>query len=257
MTVATGLDTTEPSAGRAALVRWAWRLAPVWCGLGALVLDLALLARRSVRWQEAQAVAAASGDWGDLWHAIRGHEAPHAAADALLKLWIGAAGSGEWAIRAPAALAGAVAVALTCALGTRLLGRVGGLVAAGALATNAIVLAWSQTVGSESLALVAVVLATIALVSALDRPVWRRLALWGVASVAAVAISLLALPAILAHVAAWAARGPRSQWRTPAVTAGVVALSAIAMAAFVATSDADTLAWGAPDGGDLGLDVCG
>jgi hypothetical protein len=39
------------------------------------------------------------------------------------------------------------------------------------------------------------------------------------------------------------------------VTAGVVALSAIAMAAFVATSDADTLAWGAPDGGDLGLDV--
>ena len=194
MTVATpSIDATNPSERRALLERWAWRLAPVWTALGALVINVAFLGRQSLRGVEAQTVDSVTGSWGDLWSAIRGHEAPHALYDVLLKPWLAFAGTDEWAVRFPAAVFAAVAVGLTCALGARLLGRVAGLVAAGVLATSVVVVDWSQRGHGAALALAAVVAATLALVAALERPSWWRWALWGLAGVIAVAASLLAV----------------------------------------------------------------
>ena len=253
---------TAPTVGvtlapgrRAVLEEWAWRLAPVLAGLGALLLNLFLLGRRSLRFEEAQAIAAAGGSWGDLWSAVRDNEAPHALVDALLKGWIAFAGDGEWALRVPAALAGAVAVALTGALGARLFGRVAGLVAAGVLATNVAVLAWSQTARSESFAVAAVVLATLALVAALERPTGWRFGLWAAAAALAVAVSLLALPVVVAHAVACAVARPRADWRAPAAAAALVGAVALAVALLVATAAAGTITGGLPDGRELGFEM--
>ena len=232
------IDATDPSERRALLESWAWRLAPVWTALGSLVINICFLGRQSLRMEEAQSVASVSGSWGQLWDELRGHEAPHALYDVLLKPWLAVAGTGEWAVRFPAALTGAVAVGLTCALGTRLLGRVAGVVAAGVLGTSVVVVDWSQRGHGAALALAAVVAATLALVAALERPVWWRWAVWALAGALAVAVSLLAVSVLAAHAAAYLTYRPRPGWRTPAVALGAVAVVALASVALVLASDA-------------------
>lgn len=236
---------------RAELERWAWTLAPVWTALGALLLDLFLLGRRSLRFEEAQALDAAGGSWSYLWAALRDDEAPHAVVDVVLKGWIALGGDSEWMLRLPAAVAGAIAVGLTCLLGTKLLSRGAGLVAAGVLATNAGVVAWSQTARSESFVLAAVVLATLAFVGALERPARWRWALWSLATALSLAVSLLAVPVVAAHAVTFLVRRPRPEWRAPAVALAAVAAVACTTALLVGT--AATIAGGLPDGRELGL----
>jgi mannosyltransferase len=247
------VGVTLASGRQTALREWAWRLAPVLAGLVALLLNVILLGHRSLRFEEAQGLAATRGSWGDLWSAVRGHEAPHALVDVALKGWVSVAGDDEWSLRLPAAVAGAVAVGLVCLLATRMYGRVAGLVAAGVLATNAAVLAWSQTARSESFLLATVVLATLALVAAVERPTWWRVSLWGLAAVLAVAISPLALPVLVAHTVAFAVRRPREALRSAWVAAGVAAVAAVVSVVLVATSDAGSIAGGLPPVEELGL----
>ncbi len=223
---------------RATLERWAWRLAPVWTALGALAVNVFLLGRQSFRAEEAQVVTSVTGSWGDLWAELRGHEAPHALYDVLLKPWLALAGTDEWAVRFPAAVFGAAAVGLTCALGTRLLGRVAGLVAAGVLGTSVVAVDWFQRGDGAALAVAAVVAATLALAAALERPAWWRWALWALAAALAVAVSLLAVAVLAAHAAAYLTHRPRSSWRQPAVALGAVAVVTLASAGLVLASDA-------------------
>src|SRR5262245_49128411 len=89
---------------RTALERYAWAFAPLWTALGALVLNLFLLGRRSLRFEEVQALEAANGSWGDLWDAIRDRDAPHALADVVLKVELAFDGNGAWSLRLPAAV---------------------------------------------------------------------------------------------------------------------------------------------------------
>ena len=236
MQVVSSLDVHTVSDRRARIASWAWRLAPVWTGLGALLLDVILIGRQSVRADEAQAVKAATGTWGNLWDHLRAHEAPHAVYDVLLKGWLALGGTDEWALRAPAALCGALAVGLTCALGARLYGRVVGVVAAAVLATSVLMVEWSQRGHGATLALAAVVAATLAFVAAVERPAWWRWALWGAACAAAVAVSLLAVSVLVAHAAAFAARRPRGDWRAPVVALAVVVAVAVAGSALVLAS---------------------
>ncbi len=239
MAVATpSVDDANPSERRALIESWAWRLAPVWTALCALVINVFLLGRQSLRVEEAQTVASVTGSWGDLWGELRGHESPHAFYDMLLKPWLALVGTDEWAVRFPATVFGAVAVGVTCALGARLFGRVAGLVAAGVLATSVVVVDWSQRGHGTSLALAAVVAATLALVAALERPTWWRWALWALAGALAVAVSLLAISVLAAHAAAYLTHRPRSDWRTPAVATGAVGVVTLASLALVLASDA-------------------
>jgi uncharacterized membrane protein len=226
---------------RKVVEEWAWRLAPVVTALGSLLVNLAFLGRQSLRWEEAQATAAVTGTWSDLWTALRGHEAPQALYDLLLEPWLAFAGAGETAARAPAALFGAIAVGLICTLGTRLLGRPAGLVSAAVMATAVVVVEWSQSARGASLALAAAVAATLALVSALESPAWWRWLLWAVAGTLAVAASPLMVSALAAHAAAFLTYRPRPAWRLPASMLAAVTIVAAAASTFVLASDAVTI----------------
>jgi mannosyltransferase len=245
--VTTGIGSSSDSgARRAQLEALAWRLAPLWTGVASLLLNICLLGRQSLRAEEAQALVSATGSWDALWSAIRGHESPHALYETLLRPWLALAGTDEWALRLPAAVCGALAVGLTCLLAARLLGRAAGLVAAGVLATSVVFVDWSQRGDGTALALVAGVAATVALVSALERPAWWRWALWAMAAALAVAVSLLSVSVVVAHVAAFLLTSPRPPWRAPAVALGAVGLVAAASSVLVLASDAVRL-------GELGL----
>ena len=239
------MTQTAPTVGvtlatgrSAAREEWAWRLAPVWTGLCALALNVILLGRQSLTFGEVQTIDATTGSWERLWDAVAGEEAPHALVDVVLKAWLALVSTDAWTLRLPAAAAGAVAVGLTCALGTRLLGRVAGLVAAGTMAAGVLFVEWSQRGHGATLALAAVVGATLVFVAALERPSRRRWALWALLSGLALAASLLMLPVLLAQSAAFAVRRPRPDWRAPAVAVAAVALVALASAALVVASDA-------------------
>ena len=173
-----------------------------------------------------------------MWDAIQAHQSPDALYLVLLKPWLEAMGGGEWATRLPSAVAGAVAVGLTCILGTRLLGRAAGLVAAGVLGTAVLVVEWSQRGDGVALGLAGIVGATVALVAALERPSWWRWGLWGLAAAIAVGADLLMATVLLAHGAAFATRRPRPEWRTPAVALALVAVVALTSTALILTSDA-------------------
>lgn len=252
MTTTTGMEVTEASSRPSLIVRWAWRLTPVWTGVGALLLYAVLLGRQSLRWQEAQATEAASGSWGALWDAVRDHEAPHLAYDTVLQVWLRVAGTEEWAVRAPAAAAAAVAVGLTCLLGTRLLGRVAGLLAAGLVATSIVVVEAAQTARGTTVAVAAVVGATLALVAALERPAWWRFGLWALAASVAVVASLPAAAVLLAHGVAYALHRPRRSDREAGVALAVVVVVTLAAGALVLSSSAGDLSIAIPDAHDSG-----
>ncbi len=232
------VGVTLASGRRAGLEEWAWRLAPVWTGLGALALNVFLLGRQSLQFGEVEKIDAATGSWGRLWDAVVGREAPHALVDVLLKGWLALASTDAWTLRLPAAVAGAAAVGLTCALGTRLLERVAGLVAAATMATGVLIVEWSQRGHGATLALAAVVGATLVFVAALEEPSRRRWVLWALLAGVAMAASLLMAPVLVAQGAAFAARRPRPDWRPPAVALAVVTIVALASAALVLASDA-------------------
>ncbi len=228
---------------REAVERWAWRLAPVAVGLGALALNLVTLGRKSLWIDEAQTVDLVTQSWGELWHDVQAFEAPHGMYYAAAKLWLSVAGTSEWAVRFPSAVAGALAVSLIFVLGSRLFGRWAGLAAAGALATSVYVLIWSQQGRGYSLALAAAVLATLAFVSALEHPSWRRWALWALAVALAIAVNLFVVAIVAAHAVAFAVRRPLPSLRAPLVALGAAGATAVGLAAFVRRADAGQLDW--------------
>ena len=88
----------------------------------------------------------------------------------LLKPWGALTANDELWLRLPSVVVAALAAALLVVLGTRLFDRTTGIVAGVFLATNELVLQWSQEVRTYALVTFAVVLATLLFVRALDDP---------------------------------------------------------------------------------------
>lgn len=236
-------SVAAPDGRWADVERWAWRLAPVAAGLVALALNLVTLGRKSLWIDEAQTVDLVTQSWSELWRDVQAFEAPHGMYYAASKLWLSVAGTSEWAVRFPSAAAGALAVALTCVLGSRLFGRWAGLVAAGALATSVYVLIWSQQGRGYSLALAAAALATLAFVSALEHRSGRWWALWALTVALALAVNLFVVAIVASHAVAFAVRRPLPSLRAPFVALGAVGAAAVGLAAFVRRADAGQLDW--------------
>jgi mannosyltransferase len=249
------VDLTAPAADdtvperHALLAAWLWRLAPVLSGLAALALTLPTLGRKSLVFAEARTAEIAGGTWSELRRLVRGEEAPHAVNDLVVWTWSQAVGGADWALRVPSAAAGAIAVGLTCALGIRLLGRVAGVVAAGALGTALAWITWSQSAGSTTLAVAFALAATLAFLSAVEHPRALTWSAWAVPALAAVALDLLTGAIVVAHVAAYATARRGLGERAALVAGATVVLGAIAIA-LVVVSEADLLSnpSGAPDG---------
>ena len=110
------------------------------------------------------------GSWHHIVGLIKHTEMSQSAYLVLLKPWGALTATDELWLRLPSVVVAALAAALLVVLGTRLFDRTTGIVAGVFLATNELVLQWSQEVRAYALVTFAVVLATLLFVRALDHP---------------------------------------------------------------------------------------
>lgn len=216
-------------------------LAPLPVGLLAFALGLVRLTGQPFSPDEQVSVATAQRSVSGIWHAGRETEAPHVVYYLLLKPWIAAFGTSDWVVRFPSAVFGGLTALVLAALGARLLGRAGGVLAGLALCTNAYVVHWWQWARGYSLALLLATTATYAFVRALggDGAGWRWS--WAAGMVAAAWVNLFALSALGAHALALAARGEtRRRLLAPLAAA---AAGAAPIVVLVGTADNGQLDW--------------
>jgi len=213
----------------------AWRLAPVAVGLGSLALGAVALGHRSLTTDEAASIAKAREPLGTVLSTIL-HDDPGQAGSLLLLKLASTFGSDELPLRAPSAIAVAIAAGLTVVLGTMLLGRVGGLVAGIALAANAGVVEASREARPYALGILGIVAATLLFTFALERGGGRRWAPYAVVAAFLPLTHPLAASVLAAHGVALIALRDRPDLRR----AGIALLAGTAAAALL-------LAWMAAD----------
>jgi mannosyltransferase len=220
-----------------------WRLSPLGVGLAAFVLGLIELTKQPLSFDEKVTLATATRPLGEIWDAARATEAPHLAYYVLMKPWLAAAGTSEWAARFPSVVFGALAALVVTALGARLFGRSAGLVAGLTLATGAYFVHWSQQARGYTLAVFLATLATYAFVRAVHEPSTSWWALWAVCLVTAAWASLFAVSVLAAHLAAFFALRPRPPARAPALALLATVVSVAPIAVLVSIGNNGQLDW--------------
>ncbi len=154
--------------------RW-WRLAPLLLFGAALALRLFRLTSQSLWLDEGGTwETITTHSWGSLLADLGSARAGYPLYHLLMKGWVLLAGDAVWALRLPSALAGALVVPLTYALGRRLGGVWVGLIAAGLLLVHPFALWISQDAKAYSLLMALVVWSLIALVDLLQVGEARR-----------------------------------------------------------------------------------
>ena len=149
----------------------------------------------------------------------------------LLKPWVAITTNNEVWLRLPSVIAAALAAALLVPLGARLFDRTTGIVAGILLATNELLVTWSQQARAYALVTFAVVLASLLFVRALDDPRRRNWLLYAVAAAFAVYCRFWAGFAIVAHFTSMPF-APRRPLLRRVVEATVVFLALIAGAVY-------------------------
>jgi mannosyltransferase len=157
--------------------------------------------------------------------------------DLVLHYWIAAFGDSVLAMRMLSVLAMAGAAACVTLAGRRLAGARAGLLAGLVFALLPSVSRFAQEVRFYAPVVLAVTLATLMLLRALDAPSVRRWAAYAVCLAAVGYLDLVALSVVLGHAAGaalrwWQARDTRQLGFVPAATAGLAACAPVAAASF-------------------------
>src|SRR5437763_8254563 len=139
-------------------------------------------------------------------------------------LWAKVFGTGEVGLRALSALFGTATIPLAFALGRRVAGRTAGLIAAALCACNPLLVWYSQEARSYALLVLLTGLTLLAMLAVLEQPTPRRLALWALAAVGALATHYFA-GFLIGAEAAWLV------WRSPARRRTLAAVAVVAAAA--------------------------
>ena len=164
-----------------------------------------------------------------------------------LNLWRRLSGDGEAALRSLSAIAAALAVSTTCLIGTRLFGRRVGLLAGVALALDAFVVKYAQTVRGYGLMLFLATLACWFFIRALDddRPRFRiGYVLAGTAAVYSHYFAVLVLGShALTLLAIRRREALRWRWLSVAASLGVLLAPEVL---FAHRADIGNLSWIAP-----------
>ncbi|MFF7182809.1 glycosyltransferase family 39 protein [Streptomyces sp. NPDC008121] len=216
-------------------------LLPVWLWPVLLTLVLTVYGiGRPLLWEdELNTWDVATRSTGDLLATVRRVDAVLGAYYLLLHGWTAVLGDSAAVLRLPSALAMAGAAACTALIGQRLFGRRAGATAGLLLALTPVVTRYAHEARPYALVVLAVALATLALLRALDRPGsgWR----WTGYALCVAAVGLLhlvALTALAGHlvgvaVRARAASAPGGRpivWRFGlAAGAGVLAAAPVAL----------------------------
>ena len=184
---------------------------PVGVTLVALALGLIRLGAQPLSFDELFTHDTATLSWSGIWKAARDTEAPHLVYYSLLKPWLAAFGTSDWALRLPSVLFGALAAGATALLGRRLFGELAGLVAGLALAASSYFVSWSQAARGYTLAVLLAVVATYAFVRACEERSTAWWAIWAASLAAAGWVSVFAFSVAAAHLAAFVLFRPRPE----------------------------------------------
>lgn len=221
-------DAPEPAQG--APDRWVERV--VWL-LPALLtlLIVQFRATRAQPWRDELATwSAASRSVDDLLRMVVHIDAVSAPYYLLMHFWTAAFGDSALALRAPSILSMTAAAAVTAVLGRRLFGPRAGLLAGLLFALAPSTSRYGQEGRAYALATLLATLATLLLVRALDRPVWRRWFGYGTCVAALGLAHLVAVTVVAGHLVAvllaWRRAGDRKalRWLAAVAAGGLVLL---------------------------------
>jgi len=166
----------------------------------AVVLGFHDLGHKSLWLDETYSVSIATRSFGEMLKLITGSEINMGLYYVLLRVWH-VFGDGATYLRALSVVAYAAAVPAIAVLGTRLMGRARGVLAAFLLAVNPFAVYYAQELRGYSLELLLSILATLALLRWLDRPSGARMAWYVGASTLAVYVHLFGAFMVVAHIA--------------------------------------------------------
>jgi mannosyltransferase len=207
----------------------------------AAVSTLVTLGRQPLSWDEAVTLGAAERSPGELFRMLGHTDAPLGLYYFLMQGWLSigdalGVGAAAWWLRLPSALAAIAAVGVLVGLVSRWFGLTAALVAGVLLAVHPMMTFYAQDARPYALVTLAFLLATLALLRAVDSPTWQRLSLYGIVAVGCLYLHLFVGYAFGAHlVLVLRARGARRSaptlWRWAVVAGGVViAVSPLLMA---------------------------
>ncbi|MEA2218757.1 MAG: mannosyltransferase [Solirubrobacteraceae bacterium] len=194
---------------------------------GAL-LRFATLDVQSLWYDEAVTAELLRMHLGGLLHTISAGESTPPLYYVLAWLWTHAFGTGEVGLRSLSALLGTVTIGVVWALGRRLGGDRGGLMAAALVAVNPMLVWFSQEARAYALLVALAALAALLWLRALEQPRAGRAAAWSVVAALAVATHYYAI-FLVAPQALWLAlRAPSVRARAAALGPLAVAVAALA-----------------------------
>ena len=190
----------------------------------------------------------------DLIAAARHTGATQLAYYLVLHFWMAAFGDSADAMRAPSVLAMAGAAACVALIGRRLAGNWAGLLAGLVFALVPSVSRFAQEVRFYAFAVLAVTLATLLLLRALDRPSVPRWLGYAASLTLVGYIDIVALSVVAGHIAGavlrcWNDRDRRQLWFLAAVAGGMAACVPVLIAG--ATQAGNQIGWIARPGLDL------
>src|SRR6201996_5084845 len=236
------LDATQEEAGAR---RWAILAAVVGLTAAGAAVRFASLGVQSFHHDEVITVMRViPGSFGHMLHEVKTSESNPPLYYVLAWGWARAFGRDEWGIRSLSALFGTLTVALGYPIGRQLASRRVGLILAGLLAFNPMLIWYSQEARSYSLLVFFGALSFLFFLRALDsggRP--RELALWALASALALGSHYFAFFAVGIE-AVWLAVALRHRWKAvlPALAA-VGAAGAALLPLIAAQTNPNHIGW--------------
>ena len=168
--------------------------------LMALVLNLVTLGTRSIVFDESTSANFARFGFIPLLHVIGGGDPNMGLYYLLLNFWVRLFGDSEAAVRSLSAIFGALAVSAIYLLGTRLFGRMVGIIAGVLLALDAFIVEYAQTARSYSMLVFLVILSSYFLVVELEQPSKRTRIKYVLTSTLAIYAHYFAVYLLVVHL---------------------------------------------------------
>lgn len=256
-----GMDTSTPSATRpqadgpvyarrtgASPAHSRARAVPAWCLLAAIVVGATLLrlvhlTRKSMWFDEAYSVELARSAWAPFLHVIFTHEGNMVAYHLLLRAWVHL-GSSELVVRSLSLIFSVATLPVVYALGARLFGKRVGLLGATLLAVNAFDVRFAQETRGYSLLLLLASLSTLLFVRAIETSSSRDWTGYVIASVLAVYTHFFGGLVLAAQWASLASLRRRDvPWRALGLSVVAIGVSLLPLAAFFMTAPLDNVNW--------------
>jgi mannosyltransferase len=141
----------------------------------ALVAGFYRIGTKGLWLDEAFSAKYAQFGFSGLWQVVSKQDPNQGGYYLLLHLWVGVFGGSEPAVRSLSAVVGALAVPVAVLLGTRLFGRIVGLLGGLLLALNPFFVEYEQIARSYSLLVLLLLISCLAFVAAVENPSRRTL----------------------------------------------------------------------------------